>query len=59
MAHTASKEAVEKFDKNNMKHVETQEKNPLPDGEGNSYSHIFFFNKYSTYVATRICIKIG
>ena len=42
MAHTASKEAVEKFDKNNMKHVETQEKNPLPDGEGNSYSHIFF-----------------
>ena len=35
MAHSASKEAVEKFDKNNMKHVETQEKNPLPDGEGN------------------------
>jgi len=33
MAHSASKEAVEKFDKNNMKHVETQEKNPLPDGE--------------------------
>ena len=37
MAHSASKEAVEKFDKNNMKHVETQEKNPLPDGEGNLY----------------------
>jgi hypothetical protein len=33
MAHSASKVAVEKFDKDTMKHVETQEKNPLPDGE--------------------------
>ena len=47
MAHSASKEAVEKFDKNNMKHVETQEKNPLPDGEGILiYFHInLFFSK--------------
>ena len=47
MAHSASKEAVEKFDKNNMKHVETQEKNPLPDGEGNLY----FFKKCTIFLA--------
>ena len=48
MAHSASKEAVEKFDKNNMKHVETQEKNPLPDGEGtNLFSHKFICFKNS------------
>ena len=49
MAHSASKEAVEKFDKNNMKHVETQEKNPLPDGEGNLY----FFKKCTIFLALR------
>lgn len=33
MAHTKSLDAVSKFDKNNLKNVDTQEKNPLPDPE--------------------------
>ena len=34
MAHNASLEGVKQFDQNNLKQVETQEKNPLPDPEG-------------------------
>ena len=34
MAHNKSLEGVSSFDKNNLKNVETQEKNPLPNAEG-------------------------
>lgn len=38
MAHNSSLEGVQKFDKDNMKHVETEEKNSLPDPEGKKWS---------------------
>ena len=41
MAHQSSVNAVENFDKNGMKHVETQEKNPLPDADGKNFKPTF------------------
>ena len=38
LAHNTSLKEVEKFDKNALKNVDTVEKNPLPDQDGN-YSH--------------------
>ena len=35
MARQGALDGVAKFDKTNLKDVETQEKNPLPDNEGN------------------------
>ena len=34
MARQGALDGVAKFDKTNLKDVETQEKNPLPDNEG-------------------------
>ena len=36
LAHNTSLKEVEKFDKNALKNVDTVEKNPLPDQDGNS-----------------------
>ncbi len=35
LAHSTSLKEVENFDKNVLKNVDTVEKNPLPDADGN------------------------
>lgn len=35
ISHDKATEEVSKFDKSSLKHTETEEKNPLPDKDGN------------------------
>lgn len=36
-------DGIEKFDATQLKHTETQEKNPLPDKDGNNTEHFQFY----------------
>lgn len=50
ISHDKATEEVSKFDKSQLKHTETEEKNPLPDKDGNYNSisiHIILYTPYS------------